>query len=147
MSSPHHSSVRPVEKKSEPNVGLSSEPIHVVALWLAILLAWPWNVALSAIESSRDDVTGDYSSLLVSGTNRGHRVNRFGKRVQACCPVISQDYEQNEEEGNECGPSQTPSWLFHFSDSPVAIELGSGSPAQEVILPPIPVARLCRLRC
>jgi hypothetical protein len=128
-------------------VGLSSEPIHVVALWLAILLAWPWNVALSAIESARDDVNGSCSSLLVAGTHRGHRVNRFGKAIRACCPAISQDYEQNEEEGDECGPSQTPSWPFHFSDSPVALELASGSPAQKVILPRIPVTRLCRLRC
>jgi hypothetical protein len=139
--------VRPVEKKSEPNVGLSSEPIHVLALWLAILLAWPWNVALSAIESARDDVTVECTARLVAGTHRGHRVNRFGKGIRACCPAISQDYEKNEEEGDECGPSQTPSCLFHFPDSPVALELASGAPAQKVILPRIPVTRLCRLRC
>jgi hypothetical protein len=134
-------------QKSEPNVGRVSDPIRVVTLWLAILLAWPWNVALSAIETSQNAAPADASSSLIAGTHRGHRVNRFGRWVQSGCPAISQDYETGEEEGDAVGPWQAAPWLPLLTRPPEAPELASGSPAQALTRPPIPVARRCRLRC
>ncbi len=128
-------------------MGLLANPIQVLTLGLAILMAWPWNVALSAIETSQDVVPTGSSSCLVPGTHRGHRINRFGKWVQAGCPAISQDYQKGEEESDDVGPLQAASGLFLFPLPPDALGLASGAPAPAISLPSISIARLCRLRC
>lgn len=128
-------------------MGLLSEPIHVVAIGLAILMAWPWGVALSAIETSQDVVPTGSSSVLVPRAHRGHRMNRFGRWVRASGPAPSQDYQGGEEEGDDVGPLQAAPGLFLLPPPLGALEGAPGAPARAVSLLPPSIARLCRLRC
>jgi hypothetical protein len=128
-------------------VGLLSEPIHVVAFGLAILMAWPWDVALSAIETSQDVVPTGSSSFLVPRAQRGHRMKRFGRWVRASGPALSQAYQEGEEEGDDVGPLQAAPGLFLLPSPPGALELAPGAPALAGSLLTPSIARLCRLRC
>jgi hypothetical protein len=133
--------------KSRLNVRFLTKPIHVITIWLAIVIVWPWNIAFSVIESSQNVVPTGSSSFLIARSQRGQQINRFGKGSQSTCPAIAEDYEESEDEGDDIEPWQAASDIFLSPPTPDALGFALGSVPQAVSLPLPPIVLLCRLQC
>lgn len=128
-------------------MGFPSKPIHVVTLGLAILMAWPWNLALSTIETSQTAIAAGVPMAIARGHQGGHRIGRPGRWALANCPAVSPDCESAEEEGDDFGPFHAVAEVLPGFGPPGAFEPPSGCPVRPSPDSPQPFTRLCRLRC
>jgi hypothetical protein len=128
-------------------VGRPFASVRIMTVLLTALLAWPWNVVLSAAESSQIAIQGRLGTLDVHGNLRVGRIVRHGWWNQPSCSVIAPDYDRDEQEGDDGGP-------FSISTVSTSIQvLSCEDPAAfadlSLVLPvrSIPREHLCRLRC
>lgn len=121
--------------------------VHVLRLVLIALLAWPWDVALSAAEAAQPAFRRTIDGVEVAGAARGPRLVHPGCAGRQNSPVIAPDYDRDGEEGDD---STTAPLSTDISTAEVAARTdfaASSSHWSVLLLRPIPPERLCRLRC
>ncbi len=113
---------------------------------MATMLAWPWNMTLSAVEASRIASAQEGATIKARWpAGQPRQIGRLAKAAQLASVTPSADFE--EEEGNDANPTQTTSGC-----SPLASAFSSPS---HFVAAPTPlgsrsspaIAALCRLRC
>jgi len=106
---------------------------HVLTLLLAALLAWPWNVILSAAEAFQVSNQARSSTVHPPAKSRLHRVSRLGHGAPLGCSVISPDYDYDEEEGDVDSPLSP--WSIG-APSPILAYDDFSAPALAPLSPP-----------
>jgi hypothetical protein len=124
-----------------------SVSFHVLTLVMTALIAWPWNVVLSAAESAQVAGQQTFVSVQAQQSAGGHRLLRCGWWNRQSCSVIAPDYDRDEEEGDDGGP-------LSVLAAPAAVLVlasthGPGSALKSLVLPVWipPREHLCPLRC
>jgi hypothetical protein len=129
-------------------VGRPSLRPKVLTFALTMLLAWPWNVMLSAAESFQDARQDPLGIVYAQGNLRLDRLSRAGRdHPPQGRSVIAPDYDCDEEEGDD-GSLASQAWDFASVPVPFRVELPEASPSTRVS----PVLNLTRdhhrrLRC
>jgi len=106
---------------------------HVLTFLLAALLAWPWNVILSAAEAFQISNQAWSSTVHPPAKSGLHRVSRLGHGAASSCSVISPDYDYDEEEGDVDSPLSpwsidSPSPILAYDDLSVPALAPASSP-------------------
>jgi hypothetical protein len=137
----------PPAKSSESNVGRASFSLRALTLLVTALMAGPWNIVLSAAESSQVDGQVRALGVRPPGSPRVQRMVHFGCRDHQSCSVIAPDYDSDEEEGNQGGP-----WSLATALASVLVSVKASGPGWLLVVPSHPVRtvvreHLCPLRC
>jgi hypothetical protein len=128
-------------------VGRPSASVHVWALLLTALLAWPWDVVFSVAESFQVAGQIRHGALYApGGSPRVRCVVHCGGWDRSGCAVIAQDYDRDggEDDDGPLSPS-TALWLFQAPPSESTSISLSATPVLCIGTPA--VEYLCRLRC
>jgi hypothetical protein len=110
------------------------------------LLAWPWNLALSASESARQASRPNHGSWSARG-GRTRQINRFARCGLVTCAALEADDYDESEEGDVAGPDRAA------APSPAPGDPGGCAAVPDrAAEPPWPgrslrFTLLCRLRC
>lgn len=117
-----------------------------LTLFLAALLAWPWNLALSASESHELPAQRNHGTW-TSRKDQSQQIGRAGKACVIRCAVLDPDDYDESEEGDVAATGQAS------APSPALppIDGGATAPGRGVAdhwpATPLLIALLCRLRC
>jgi hypothetical protein len=124
----------------------SRRAIPALVLILIAILAWPWGLALSAMEGPGRPAC-ERSNVGAKRASPGKRAARSTRWVAATPPAFVEDDEESREEGDD---ADTPPVHF-FLDARNLASFSVSTPARVALptafLHPHPIARLCRLRC
>ncbi len=131
--------------QSELNVGHTRGTFHAVTLLLAVMLAWPWNVALTTVESS-GPLTKAGDSVLTKQSHRARQIKRSLRWGTATTPALSPDFDE-EEEWDDAGTWSVGMVVPKPSEPPLELMMPAARGFSLVILRPLPLSYLCRLRC
>ena len=116
-----------------------------LALFLAALLAWPWNLALADADSSALSPQSNHGAW-VARSSRTRQVSRFGKCSQAACPAVAPDFEESEE-GGAASPSQTAALLLSCAVTTERRPTTGWDADGAGLRTLVPIGIHCRLRC
>lgn len=115
-------------------------------LLLVGLLAWPWNIALTASESAHQAARPDHGSWSAR-KGRTHQVGRLSKCGLIGCAVLESD-DYNESEDGDAAKAIDATVL---SPAPGCDDPAAALSARRMGPPclgrPFPLALLCRIRC
>ncbi len=126
-------------------MGLHRRTSRALTFTLALLVAWPWNVAPTADEWSPEVAPAARNVLHRPGEHRVRRACHSGTWELPSFSAISQT--NDAEEGDGPGPTKILAGfgLHPGAHASIGIDLRP-EPHPPTVLPP-PLARLCRLRC
>jgi len=79
-------------------VGHPLRALHAIASLLAIVMAWPWNGALTAVAAFPAEVVTGRGAVLSPMPFRVQRTGRLGRWSQTGGPALSQVFDSSEEE-------------------------------------------------
>jgi len=82
-------------------VGRPSTAIQTLTLLLTALLAWPWNIVLSAAESSQLAGPDRVAVIETHSNPRLPRMMSLGWWKQQSRPEIAPDFDRDEESGDD----------------------------------------------
>jgi len=118
-----------------------------LTLLLTALLAWPWNVVLSAAESFQVATQVRLGTDHAEGNRRLPTIVRHGWWNQPSCSGIAPDYDCDEEEGDD-GDSFSPSSFLSSIHVLTCADVAASSSASPVLLVRILSGEpRCHLRC
>ena len=128
-------------------MGRPTDTDHVLTFLLVALLAWPWNVALSAAEFSQSTTQSRFESARFSGGSGLRNLVRIGRSSHAGSPVIAPDYDRDEEMEDGGGVSS-----LSPVPAPARVVAGVVPWAHAVLFAVTPIGAVprearCRLRC
>ena len=140
-------SVSLLKSNHRPIVSHREKRSNAVVLILVAILAWPWNVALSAVEGRPVNPSGAPTATARGSAIEGHRVTRLPRPTAASAPAILPDYDEETEEGDDIGPFQSSSGILLSVSGSVLFAQALRLPTGPRARPPGRSERLGRMRC
>ncbi len=132
----------------ECHVNRSRSVFPLLALLLVTLLAWPWNLALSAAESAQLPANADQGAWVGRGA-RSSQIGRTGRWCQIQSLALAPDFDEDDtEERSNAVPNSTAVLAALGASLRQCDFTASGSIMDAAfLLPSVPITFLCRMRC
>src|SRR6185437_8841184 len=103
---------------SEPNVGRPSSSVHALSLVLIALLAWPWSVVLTVVESSQIAIQRRPGTTCAPDLSGIHRLVHHDNFTPQSRWVVAPDFDRDEEEGDDVSLLSPLSFIFPTQSLP-----------------------------